>query len=199
MAISRRPLLPRIVVGPVERHLRAELSRAAGLPFNYPDAGASLHGTMPPGYDQITESAVVGTGSEEFDRLAEGIRHWRIQTGSGLRVEAPGPADNGTNVALAKPLPPRGFASIVLSCRVVWTLDEPRRKGFGYGSLPGHPEAGEEAFVTELDDDGAVTFKVFGFSRRGTVATAATAPIARVVQRRTLTDYLHAAKAIITG
>ena len=199
MSAFRRPLLPHIVVGPVDGALRAELSRAADLPFNYPDVGASFDETAPAGYDHIVESAVIGAGREEFDRLAEGIRQWKIQTGSGLRVEAAGPAEKGTNVALAKRLPPRGIASIVLSCRVVWTLDEPRRKGFSYGSLPGHPEAGEEAFVAELDDDGAVTFKVFGFSRRGTVATAATAPIARAIQRRTLTDYLHAAKAAIAG
>lgn len=199
MAISHRPLLPRIVVGPVDRGLRAELSRAGRLDLNYAEAGASLHEQTPAGYDRIAEAAVVGAGSDEFARLAEGIRRWKIQTGSGLRVVAAGPAQDGTNVALAKQLPPRGMAHIVFSCRVVWTLDEPRRKGFGYGSLTGHPEAGEEAFVAELDDDGAVTFSVFGFSRAGTVAGAAAAPIARAVARRALRDYLHAAKVITAG
>lgn len=32
-------------------------------------------------------------------------------------------------------------------CRVVYTVTESRRRGFAYGTLPGHPECGEEAFV----------------------------------------------------
>jgi uncharacterized protein (UPF0548 family) len=29
-------------------------------------------------------------------------------------------------------------------CRVVYVVDEPRRAGFAYGTLPGHPEIGGE-------------------------------------------------------
>jgi uncharacterized protein (UPF0548 family) len=32
-------------------------------------------------------------------------------------------------------------------CRVIYTITAPRRKGFAYGTLPGHPECGEEAFT----------------------------------------------------
>jgi uncharacterized protein (UPF0548 family) len=194
--MTARPLMPRIAIGSTGRALRAELARAAGLPFNYRDAGASLSGRTPTGYEPIAETAVVGAGIEQFSMLAEGIRAWKIQTASGLRVEPRGPASEGVDVALAKTLGP---VAIVASCRVVWTVDEPRHSGFGYGTLPGHPEAGEEAFVAELDDDGAVTFRVFGFTSRGTLATAALSPVARVLQRRTLTDYLHAAKVIAAG
>jgi uncharacterized protein (UPF0548 family) len=48
---------------------------------------------------------------------------------------------------------------------VTYVLDEPRHKGFAYGTLPGHPERGEEAFALELHDDGAVTFTITAFSR----------------------------------
>jgi uncharacterized protein (UPF0548 family) len=33
---------------------------------------------------------------------------------------------------------------IRVPCRVVYVLDEPERRGFAYGTLPGHPESGEE-------------------------------------------------------
>lgn len=38
-------------------------------------------------------------------------------------------------------------------CQVVYVLDEPDRQGFAYGTLPGQPESGEEAFVIERADD----------------------------------------------
>jgi uncharacterized protein (UPF0548 family) len=38
-------------------------------------------------------------------------------------------------------------------CRVIYTITEPRRKGFAYGTLPGHPESGEEAFTISQCDD----------------------------------------------
>ena len=40
--------------------------------------------------------------------------------------------------------------------RVVYVIDEPLRKGFAYGTLPGHPETGEEAFIVEYRDDDSV-------------------------------------------
>jgi uncharacterized protein (UPF0548 family) len=197
--MTAQPLAPRLAVGATHHAVRAELARAAALSFNYPDAGATLSRRTPKGYDPVSESAVVGAGKSDFALLADGIRQWRIQTGSGLQVEAAGPAAEGVDVALAKTLGILGPVAIVLSCRVVWAVDEPRRSGFAYGSLRGHPEAGEEAFVAELDDDDAVTFSVFGFSRRGTVLTSLASPISKAMQQRTLTDYLRAAHRIVAG
>jgi uncharacterized protein (UPF0548 family) len=130
-----------------------------------------------------------------FSLLAEGIRDWEIHRRSGLHVLASGPAREGGNVAIAQRFGP---AAVVLSCRVVWTLDEPRRNGFGYGSLTGHPEAGEEAFLAELDPDGAVRFRVFGFTSAGTVATALARPLTRALTRRALVSYLRAARGIVS-
>lgn len=50
-------------------------------------------------------------------------------------------------------------------CEVVWVADGPTRRGFAYGSLPGHPECGEEAFLVELTADQQVWFSVTAFSR----------------------------------
>ncbi|GHH40792.1 uncharacterized protein (UPF0548 family) [Streptomyces candidus] len=45
-------------------------------------------------------------------------------------------------------------------------MDEERRAGFGYGTLPGHPECGEEVFLVETDQaDGSVWLTVRAFSR----------------------------------
>src|SRR5262245_5631134 len=49
-----------------------------------------------------------------------------------------------------------GGVWVLFPCRVVWTVDEADRGGFADGTLPGHPESGEEAFVVERDEAGAV-------------------------------------------
>lgn len=54
--------------------------------------------------------------------------------------------------------------SLRAPCEVVWTIDEPRRRGFAYGTLPGHPERGEEAFVADWDEDDAVWLTITAFS-----------------------------------
>lgn len=49
--------------------------------------------------------------------------------------------------------------------RVVYVVDEPNRKGFAYGTLPGHPESGEESFIVERTDDGSVWLAITALSR----------------------------------
>lgn len=196
--LTARPLGPRMVVGSVEHALAAQLARAATLPFNYAAAGAgirgaSISGETPPGYTPIVANAVVGAGRSCFDAMAAAIRNWGIQTGSGLHVKASGPAALDAGVAIAKTTGPAG---IVFGCRVVRVLDEPRRSGFAYGTLLGHPEAGEEAFFVELADDDAVTFRVRGFTSPGTLATSVFAPVVKVLERQAILGYLKAAHAL---
>ena len=57
-------------------------------------------------------------------------------------------------------------------CRVVWTLEEPRRAGWAYGTLPGHPECGEESFVVDRTGDGTVWLTITAFSRPAQVVRA---------------------------
>ncbi|MBX3195079.1 MAG: DUF1990 domain-containing protein [Microbacteriaceae bacterium] len=52
-----------------------------------------------------------------------------------------------------------------LPARVVYVIDEPLRKGFAYGTLPGHPESGEAAFAVEYRDDDSVWLIQRSFSR----------------------------------
>lgn len=191
-----RPLLPGLAFGPVDRALRRELEHAGGRDFNYPQVGASHDETVPPGFDRVAESAVVGVGVAQFSLLAKGILGWELHRRSGLHVLADGPTRDGVNVAIARRFGP---AAVVLSCRVVWTVDEPSRNGFGYGSLTGHPEAGEEAFLAELDPDGAVRVHVYGFTSAATVASAAARPLTRALTRRALLGYLRAAREVVAG
>ena len=71
-------------------------------------------------------------------------------------------------------------------------VDEPRRQGFAYGSLPGHPERGEESFLLSLLDDQSVELALVAFSRPALWWSRAGAPVSRWMQRRITARYLAA-------
>lgn len=75
---------------------------------------------------------------------------------------------------------------------MVYLVDEDHRKGFAYGTLPGHPESGEEAFVVELGEDGQVTFTISAFSRPASVLARLGGPLSRAIQRWVTGRYLRA-------
>src|SRR5690606_39964820 len=77
-------------------------------------------------------------------------------------------------------------------CRVMYVIDEPNRKGFAYGTLRGHPECGEEAFVVERRDDDSVWLTVRAFSRPAHPALWAVYPVLRLVQAVFTSRYEHA-------
>lgn len=71
-------------------------------------------------------------------------------------------------------------------------VDEPDRYGFAYGTLPLHPEEGEEAFLVERGDAGEVRFRIVAFSRPSHWAARLGGPVSRRVQQRALRAYLDA-------
>ncbi len=76
--------------------------------------------------------------------------------------------------------------------RVVYVIDEPTVRGFAYGTLKGHPESGEEAFLVELHDDGSVWFVVRAFSRGATRLYRLVGPVLRITQWVYTRRYLRA-------
>jgi uncharacterized protein (UPF0548 family) len=87
-----------------------------------------------------------------------------------------------------------GVAAIRIGapCRVVYVIDEPGRRGFAYGTLPGHPESGEEAFIVSRREDATVAFTITAFSRPASSLAKAAGPLGRAVQRHITNRYLRA-------
>ncbi|MEX7473931.1 DUF1990 domain-containing protein, partial [Mycobacterium adipatum] len=78
-------------------------------------------------------------------------------------------------------------------CRVVYVLEEDDRRGFAYGTLPGHPETGEELFAVRYDPaDGAVYAEVTAFARHATWWSKLGGPLTRLAQRIITRRYLKA-------
>lgn len=85
-----------------------------------------------------------------------------------------------------------GPLSLRIPVRIVYLIDEPRRRGFAYGTLPGHPESGEEAFIVEQRDDESVWLTIRAFSRPAHPALWLVYPILRLFQAIFTSRYEHA-------
>ena len=176
---------------------RRTLADLADVPFTYAEVGATRTGDLPAGYDHVARSAVVGSGRTDFDRAAAAVFRWAAQRGAGLRVTASGPASTpGTVVLMTAGLPRLGLD---IPCRVVWVVDEADRRGFAYGTLPGHPESGEESFVVRLTPAGDVVYELAAFSRLATPLSRLGGPVSTRVQAFALDRYVATIRRAAAG
>jgi uncharacterized protein (UPF0548 family) len=154
--------------------------------LTYPEVGATK-GPLPACYHHVHESAIIGHGRARFDAAAEAVLHWGMQRGAGVLVKATSPtATVGAEVTV-------GFWPLRAPCRVVYILEETDRRGFAYGTLPGHPETGEELFAVRYDPtDGAVHAEVTAFARHATWWSRLGGPVTRLAQRVITARYLRA-------
>jgi uncharacterized protein (UPF0548 family) len=72
-----------------------------------------------------------------------------------------------------------------------WAGAPQRRAGFAHGTLPGHPERGEESFVLHRTDSDTLS-GIRAFSRPARRFSRIGAPVSRLVQRRVTAAYLRA-------
>jgi uncharacterized protein (UPF0548 family) len=166
----------------------ADLDRLRSAPFTYPEVGATQDDELPAGYAHGRREAVVGHGRAAFDRAVAALFDWRMQKGVGLRVRADGPpSEPGTVVVLTAGLRRFGYD---IPCRVVWARTDGDEQGFAYGSLPGHPESGEESFVVTLLENDDVVFTTRVFSRLASAAARLGGPVSRAVQAAALDRYV---------
>ncbi|MFC0439490.1 DUF1990 family protein [Kutzneria buriramensis] len=160
-------------------------AKAASLqaaPLTYAEVGATV-GAMPAGYHAISRRVRLRTG---FEEAAEKLFAWRAQEASGLRVQASSKTVEPKAVVVLR------LGPIQVPCRVVYVVDQQNRKGFAYGTLPGHPESGEEAFIVERNADGTASFTVTAFSKPATLLARLGGPFPRMAQNLVTDRYLRA-------
>lgn len=164
-----------------------DLNALADLPLTYPEVGATATGRLPAGYNHLDVSTQIGTGRQRFEQAADAVMHWGMQRNAGLRVRA------SSETAVVSAVVLVGIAFLRAPCRVVYVIDEPDVRGFGYGTLPGHPVSGEERFAVRCDPMTSVVFaEVLSFSRPATWASKAAGPLGAVTQRFIAQRYLRA-------
>ncbi|SNT47941.1 DUF1990 family protein [Actinacidiphila glaucinigra] len=146
-------------------------TRPATGPLTYGPAGAtrpaeerwSAEGT---GLRPFSCTVVIGHGDADWRAAADAVLHWGVKRRSGFAVMACGSA--GEQVAAgAEYRITAGFGPFAVRepVRVVAVVDRPDRCGFAYGTLPGHPVCGEEAFVVHRSADGTVALTIRSLTR----------------------------------
>jgi uncharacterized protein (UPF0548 family) len=162
------------------------LTDLAALDLTYRDVGATA-GPLPDGYHHVRKSAVIGRGRQRFDEAAAKVMRWGMLRGAGVRVNATSEAAAVGSEVLV------GLGPIQAPCRVVYVIDEPDRRGFAYGTLPGHPESGEELFAVRFDPATEEVYaEVVAFSRHGTWWSKLGSPVTAFMQRIITSRYLTA-------
>jgi uncharacterized protein (UPF0548 family) len=166
--------------------IEVDSARLSQLPLTYPEIGATA-GELPAGYHHLRQSRQIGTGRDRFETAAASLMRFGIQHGVGLPVYTSEPvAAEGVNVATR-------FWPFWALCRVVYLVDEPNRRGFAYGTLRGHPETGEEAFIVRYDPtNNAVSVEITAFSKPSYWWIRIGNPAARQLQRLVTRRYLRA-------
>jgi len=178
---------------PTASDLEGLVASCAGTSLTYSPIGCSLSGATPTGLRR--HRWTVPLPADGFDRASEAIRAWDVHRGANLSVLADGPIEVGTNVAMSAPLPV-GFVDV--TCRVVAVVEEADRRGFAYGTLPVHPECGEEAFLIVRDDSG-VRFEVEAVSKARHPIARLVPPVANRLQDQAVQRYLSAMTKLVSG
>ncbi|MGP3635512.1 DUF1990 family protein [Streptomyces sp. 24-1644] len=140
--------------------------------LTYAPAGATCPGearwvTGVAGYRRYEGSVVIGHGDSDWRAASEAVLRWGIKRRSGFGVTPLGAAgervSEGDEYRITAAWGPLAVHEPVL---VVAVVDTPDRCGFAYGTLPGHPVSGEEAFVVSRAPDGRVTLTLRSLTSR---------------------------------
>ncbi|MFD6425350.1 DUF1990 family protein, partial [Streptomyces sp. NPDC060198] len=125
-----------------------------------------------PGHRRREETVVVGYGDDDWRAASAAVLQWGVKVRSGFRVTPlDGAGDRVVEGGDYRITVGRGPFSVREPVRVVAVVDTTDARGFAYGTLPGHPVSGEEAFVVRRAPDGRVTLTL-----RSLTAPAPTGP-----------------------
>jgi len=173
---------------PGEAQVARFIASQRDLPYTYAEVGAT-NTTPPAGYNVDHNRVQLGSGEAIYKAAVEALKQWRqFELGwvalvpSGVSVEV------GATVAVKA----RAFGTWSLNAtRVVYVIDESRRFGFAYGTLPEHVEKGEERFLVEWLADDSVWYSILAFSRPQHPLVKLTARLARRLQAQFARDSLN--------
>lgn len=166
------------------------------MELTYPDVGGTRPDqAMPAGYRHVRRRLFIGTGGSDFAAAREALADWRMFRAAGLVTRsANARAELGARFANGLG---QGPLRLWVPCLIVWLVDEPRRYGYGFGTLPGHPESGEEAVELSLDERDEVWFEVRAFSRPVAWYARLGGPVTRALQDWMTGRYLNALRRLV--
>ena len=167
---------------PDSEKIRRFLDEQRALACSYEEIGHTQHGARTHrGYDVDHNRERLGEGAATFAAAREAIRGWKMFPAPWTAIEPHAAIERDAVVGVLV----RALGVWWLNAaRIVYVVDEPRRFGFAYGTLPGHAERGEERFTVEWLADDSVWYDLYAFSRPRLWAARIAAPVTRALQRR---------------
>ena len=170
-----------LLARPVQDSVQQFLKRQADDRFSYPEIGATEF-DLPSGYNIDHNRIKIGIGIDTFELAKTAIREWKMfDLGWVELISSETPIETGQNVAIL--VSHFGFYSLN-AARIVYTIDEPTRFGFAYGTLTEHGEIGEERCSIEYHtDSGEVWYDILAFSRPASLLAKIGYPISRSLQK----------------
>lgn len=181
--VSSWPRPSRPTPARLEGFLREEAQRA----LTYAARGltrdeAALRRQVPEGFVVDHNRQRLGVGEAAWAAAKAALARWEMFPRPWTQVE-PSPAPIAAERTVAVLVRTAGLWWLN-SARILYVIDEARRFGFAYGTLPGHAECGEERFLVEQLADGAVFYDLLAFSRPRHWAARLGQPVVRALQRR---------------
>lgn len=175
-----------------EATLERLLASAHGAALSYGHVGSTLvDGDVPGVPDRTFSIEVTGT----LAAAAATLRRWAPHAGINARIVPDGSAmEPGSTLLVVAPFGPFEMA---VPDRVIAVVDEPDRFGFAYGTLAGHAEAGEEAFLAEQITPDRLRLTVRVQARAATLLARLGTPVVVLLQKAAAQRYLQAWAAAI--
>ena len=173
---------------PSETQVARFIASQRDLPCTYAEVGAT-NATPPAGYNVDHNRIQLGSGEAIYNAAVEALKKWRqFELGWVALVPHGVSVEVGATVAVKA----RAFGTWSLNAtRVVYVINESRRFGFAYGTLPDHVEKGEERFLVEWLADDSVWYSILAFSRPQHPLVKLTARLARRLQAQFARDSLN--------
>jgi uncharacterized protein (UPF0548 family) len=159
------------------------------LPYTYVSVGATIQDKIE-GYDNDFAKAIIGEGEADFERAKQAIRAWKMFPSNWTKIlPSNSPIAENTTIAMFAMFAGFWWRN---ACKIVYVINEKRRFGFAYGTLPGHIESGEELFLVEWGDDNKVYYSIKAFSKPRHLLAKIAYPVMRLLQAKFRKDSLKA-------
>jgi len=160
------------------------------LPYSYAPVGMTKDLDAPIGWTEDRYRTVLGQGRAAFTRAKSLVRRWTMFELGWIELHTPeAPIEVGTTVGVVAR---SAGLWVVNAARIAYVVDEERRFGFAYGTLPGHAEAGEELFLIEHTPEDLVAYSIRALSKPRAPLARLAKPWVRREQARFGADSLSA-------
>jgi len=190
-----------LISKPNKERIEQVIESQSRLEFTYSAVGATKDGQHPKGFIVDHNRIHLGSGLATYEAAKLALRNWQHYKFDWVELHRPdeAPAQNQNVGVLARAL----GLWVLNACRIVYVVEEEqpiRRFAFAYGTLPEHPESGEERFQVEWHaSDDSVWYDILAFSRPHQILARLGYPFVRLKQKQFARESMKAMKVAVNG